>query len=246
MTPDPPAELLPWDSEFFGRRIARAVGNSIDSSSMEELLEWASRENADCIYYLIEPCSFRHARIAAKAGFGLTGVRMTLRMFPPIPKASEAGCSKRSPIRPAGSEDLPALERIAGSVHRGTRFYNDPNFPDPLCSRLYSRWIARDVKGHADAVLVADTGSGAVGYVSCLTDASGNGGSIGLLGVSSEKRGRGLGGALLDAAMKWFRDREVERVTVVTQGCRPESQRLYQSRGFRTSGVGLWLHWWGG
>jgi dTDP-4-amino-4,6-dideoxy-D-galactose acyltransferase len=245
VTPDPPAELLSWDSEFFGHRIARVNASPLDSKSLDSLVAWASREAVECIYYLVEPCDFEPVRRAIEAGFRPTGVRMTLRADPAGVDRAGKSAAERSAIRPATSDDLPVLRRIAGRVHRGTRFYNDPGFPDDACSELYARWISRDVEGGAAAVLVSDDGAGPLGYVSCLLRGESEG-SVGLLGVSEDHRGRGLGGALLDASLEWFVRKGVRTVSVVTQGCRPEAQRLYQSRGFRTLSVGLWLHWWSG
>lgn len=245
LSADHPAEVLPWDSEFFGHRIARVNASPLDSESLDALVAWAPREGVECIYYLVEPCDFEPVRQAIEVGFRLTGVRMTLRADPAGVDRAGKAAAQRSAIRPATTHDLPVLRRIASRVHLGTRFYNDPGFPDDACSELYARWISRDVDGGADAVLVADDGAGPLGYVSCLLRGNSEG-SIGLLGVSEDHRGRGLGGSLLDASLEWFVGGGARTVSVVTQGGRPEAQRLYQSRGFRTFSVGLWLHWWSG
>ena len=44
--------------------------------------------------------------------------------------------------------------------------------------------------------------------------------------------------------MSWFAAHGVERVSVVTQGANLAGLRLYQSRGFLTSCVQLWHHFW--
>ena len=69
-------------------------------------------------------------------------------------------------------------------------------------------------------------------------------GQIGLVGVSAEARGRGVGHALVNHALDWFTRNDVEAVAVVTQGGNVAAQRLYQRCGFLTESVQLWYHKW--
>ena len=38
--PAPPAQLLAWDSEFFGRRIARVAARSLEAGQQGALWDW--------------------------------------------------------------------------------------------------------------------------------------------------------------------------------------------------------------
>ena len=109
---------------------------------------------------------------------------------------------------------------------------------------LYETWIRRSCEGYADAVLVAETGGGPAGYITCHLSGSPPAGSIGLVGVGGDARGAGTGTTLVGAAIEWFQGRGVQEVSVVTQGRNLAAQRLYQRAGFRIQAVELWYHKW--
>lgn len=141
--------------------------------------------------------------------------------------------------------DVPLLERIAASAHHDTRFYADPIFPRHLCDGLYSAWMPRSCEGYAEAVLVAESDGGdPIGYITCHIDPAASAGSIGLVAVDASKRGQGIGGALISSTVEWFRARGCEVVQVVPHGRNWEAQASFNAVGFRTTGVGIWLHWW--
>ena len=52
--PTPVCELLPWDSEFFGCRIARVGGNQLNESQAAAIEEWSRTERPDGLYFLAD------------------------------------------------------------------------------------------------------------------------------------------------------------------------------------------------
>jgi ribosomal protein S18 acetylase RimI-like enzyme len=227
-----PCVLLPWDSEFWGKRIGRVRGDRLAPVPVDT---WAREHSVACLYFLArdDPGA---ASAAEDGGFRLVDVRVELDR----PAAGD----EASTLRPAVPEDEAALRSVARSNHRITRFYADPRFPDERCDELYETWIARSLEGWADAVLVAGEPGAPDGYVSCHALAEGSAGSIGLIGVAPEARGRGVGRELVAGAVAWCRDRGLERVTVVTQGRNVPALRTFESCGFRTADVALWFHKW--
>ncbi len=69
-------------------------------------------------------------------------------------------------------------------------------------------------------------------------------GRIGLVGVATHNRGRGIGTQLVLRALDWFAGQDVETVTVVTQGRNIGAQSLYQRCGFIIQSHQLWYHKW--
>ena len=94
------------------------------------------------------------------------------------------------------------------------------------------------------AVLVAELDGEAAGYVTCHLASPSNRGSIGLIAVSEDARGQGLGGELVFGALGWCSEHGAAEVSVVTQGANIAAQRLFQLCGFRTASLGLWFHRW--
>jgi RimJ/RimL family protein N-acetyltransferase len=225
---------LEWDTEFWGVRIGRVLQDTLAAEAVDD---WAGLHDVACVYFLGRDEPGAAAR-AEEAGFRLMDVRVAL--------GRPAAALESSLLRPATPEDVEPLRELARGNHRITRFYADPNFPDERCDELYATWISRSVEGWADAVLVAELDGRPAGYVSCHALEWGWG-SIGLIGVGPDARGRGLGRELVNGAVGWARERGLERVTVVTQARNVPALRTFEECGFRTDDVGLSFHkWYGG
>ena len=184
---------------------------------------------------LVDAGHVDESRAAQQAGFQLVDVRIELHR----PTAAE-----RAPVREHREEDVEALRAIARASHGDTRFYADPRFPRKRCDDLYDVWISRSCDGWAEAVLVPDEKGPAAGYVTVHVDEARQRGSIGLIAVAPEARGRGVGETLVRAAVDWCHGRALREILVVTQGRNVNAQRVFQRCGFRTSTVGLWFHKW--
>lgn len=239
-------ELLPWDTEHFGCRIARVCGDTLNPELVSRVDDWCRSHQIRGLYFLSRADDPAIIQTAEGNGFALVDIRVTFahlmidshdRHCPALP---ETVC-----IRPAQPDDLPGLQAMARTGHRDTRFFSDPHFPQARAEELYSKWITLEVQGHASAVLVAASATNQpLGYVSCHWDSSRQEGQIGLVGVSQEHRGLGIGKNLMRAALDWYRDRAAQRVTVVTQGKNRAAQRLYQQCGFLSLDLQLWYHKW--
>ncbi|PYL79693.1 MAG: hypothetical protein DMF21_11780 [Verrucomicrobia bacterium] len=105
--------------------------------------------------------------------------------------------------------------------------------------------MAKDCAGRADKVLTVERGSsGPLGYITCNLSKDSNTGRIGLVGVASEFRGKGVGKTLICGALQWFCSVGAQKIAVVTQMRNVAAQRLYQRAGFRTESVRVWYHRW--
>ena len=253
-----PCELLTWDSEFWGFPVARVLGEELSQARAEAIDRWCRERAVRCLYFLVGSANRQAAHAAEAAAFRLVDIRMTFERHlhgiitseetaDPFPGGLDPALSTPSPglrVRPAEAADVCTLQRIARSAYRETRFYYDENFPRARCDALYETWIARSCQGYAQAVLVADVEGTAVGYVTCHVLKDGSLGSIGLVGVSGEAAGHGVGQTLVLASLDWFEARGVRTVEVVTQARNVPAQRLYQRCGFLTRQVQLWYHKW--
>jgi dTDP-4-amino-4,6-dideoxy-D-galactose acyltransferase len=234
-------ELLEWDSEFFGRRIARVGSRRLDAATWRALRESCRELAVECLYFLCDSGDQSSIRAAEEAGFGFVDVRLTLeRRFDSLPRDEHTA---EEGLRLACQQDIAALRSIAEVSHRDTRFHADSHFPADRCDELYRTWIAKSCQGYADAVWVAGPAGRPTGYITCHVDPP-DLGRIGLFAVATEAQGMGLGRRLVDAALEWLARQGASRVTVVTQGRNIQAQRVYQRAGFRTHLVECWYHRW--
>jgi dTDP-4-amino-4,6-dideoxy-D-galactose acyltransferase len=135
------------------------------------------------------------------------------------------------------------LARLALQIGQYSRFRQDYHFSPETWLRLYYAWMQNSInRTIADEVLVIRDSGLIVALVTVRARESI--GEIGLLGVDESHRGVGLGRALVDAAMRWFLDRRLSSVRVVTQGGNLPACKLYEACGFVVDSVENFYHFW--
>src|SRR5258708_11307126 len=73
-------EFLDWDSEFFGRRIARVNVSCLTEELVGEIDAWCRLNRIDCLYFLANATDRQTARLAQKNMFRFVDVRGTLEL----------------------------------------------------------------------------------------------------------------------------------------------------------------------
>jgi ribosomal protein S18 acetylase RimI-like enzyme len=245
-TIEQPCRMLPWDTGFFGVRVATVDAQTLTDDSLRDINAFCTANAVECLYFRARPDDAATVRLAEASGFHLVDVRLTSERLTPYPGTPGEGRGGGSaPIRAATTLDLPFLAPIARLSHTDTRFYYDPRFPRAKCDQLYETWITNAVTGQALTVLVAtDAQDHPIGYVTCDGRADSSVGSIGLIAVSGEHQGKGLGKLLVNSALDWFARNGRKSVSVVTQGRNLAAQRLYGRCGFIARDLQLYYHRW--
>jgi len=242
-TNTPLVELLPWDTEFFGRRIGRARIGRLDPTTAAQLVGEAAEAGIECLYFAAASDDFATVLLAEERGCHLVDVRVVLERSVEAATTAPPG-DNGLVIDGAIPADLPRLEEIAADVARSSRYAADPRFTREETERLYRVWVANAASGYTDAILVARerAAAAALGFVGTkMHDALCD---LQLVGVAREQRQRRIGRALVDAAVGWAHAHGATRIQVVTQGRNVAAQRLYQQAGFLTTEVKLFYHLW--
>lgn len=239
--PHPLVEVLPWDSEFFGRTIGRARTGRLDGEIAARLVGEATDAGLECLYFFAVADDAPTVLAAEERGFHLVDVRMVFERPAAAPLPPHEGIDYV--IHDGREDELPRLEHIATQVARQSRYAGDPRFAGDA-ERLYRTWIANALHGYTDAVLVARERAGgeALGFVCCKMH--GELCDLQLVGVEREQRQRKVGRALFEAAIGWAKEHGATRVQLVTQARNVAAQRLMQQLGFLTTEVQLCYHLW--
>jgi dTDP-4-amino-4,6-dideoxy-D-galactose acyltransferase len=232
------ATFLQWDTDFFGKRIGRVEGHTLNGRRVSEIERWVGDHDIDCLYFLADDES-QTVRMAEARAFHLVDIRMTFGQ-----SAEQIDADTMQDARPGRDSDRETLLPVAADSYVDSRFFRDPRFDDDQCAELYRTWLDKSFDDYADEVIVLDVDDTPAGFVTCHLRDEGTIGVIGLVGVDSRARGRGVGRRVVADALRWFRGQGVDRVEVVTQGRNIAAQRLYQASGFRTAEVRLWYHRW--
>ena len=234
-----PCYILAWDTEFWGRPIARVGAASVTPDSVRAIDAWCSYHAVACVYLLLDGMDSASTLAAERGGFFLTDVRVTFRA-----DLHNRTTQARPNVRPAQPRDREPLADLARVGHDTTRFFHDPHFDRERCGELYGRWMLSSLDGGAAAVLVAEADGVLVGYVTCELDEDGDVGRIGLIAVAESTRRQGVGQELCEAAFDWFKEQGAESAEIVTQGRNLAGQRVFQRAGAHADTLELWFHKW--
>ena len=247
-----PCTLLPWDTQFFGFPIGRVTAERVDAAAGARVLAWCDENAVRCLYFLCDPNDDDSVSFAEQSAFHMVDIRITMTArFHDRPRATtevKEGAQRGSAIDPqlvvrkARAEDGSDLVGIAEANYETTRFSWDKHFDRDKARELYRVWIERSVNGWADRTLVVERAGVALGFVTLHLD--GPRARIGLVGIDKDAQGRGVGGALIAAALDDVRAHGNDEIEVTTQGRNVAAQALYQGAGFRASDLRVWYHRW--
>lgn len=142
-------------------------------------------------------------------------------------------------IRVFQSSDLPRLQEITAQTFGPVSI--DRNMEQLLGPFGHGDWqtrkvnaIADDCRAQPDGVFVAtDETDQIVGYVTTRLNHTSGIGWIPNLAVDPGHQGKGLGRALLEHALQFFRERKMSVAKIETLEQNPIGQKLYPSLGFK-------------
>ncbi len=152
-------------------------------------------------------------------------------------------------IRPADPRDVPALGRMGAALMR-THYAFDPDrflAADEGAEAGYGEFLRSQLLNADNLVLVAEAGGRVVGYVYAgieplsWKELRGQAGFVHDLLVEDDARNAGAGRQLLEAAIAWLGQRGMPRVVLWTAARNDGAQRLFATRGFRSTMVEMTL-----
>jgi dTDP-4-amino-4,6-dideoxy-D-galactose acyltransferase len=236
-------EILDWDTEFFGFRVARILPPRLNEAELRAIMSELREENVSLAYWGSDSSSSTSKESGLSAGGALVDNKVTyvldLRKVDPDETRASQRIHKYSSRQ--CSEELEALAIECGGH---SRFRVDPLIPNEQFEELFKVWMRRSVsKEIANSVWVADDeNAGLSGVVTTRT--TGGRGAIGLLAVHPHSQGKGLGRALVRAASSEFIAKGHKFAQVVTQGSNSRSCRLYESTGYQIERTENVFHFW--
>jgi dTDP-4-amino-4,6-dideoxy-D-galactose acyltransferase len=235
-----PYQILSWDSDFFGFKVAQLANPDLNPSTLGVLLR-ALRENAvGLVYWASNPHDEGSQRAALMHGGFLADRRiMYVRIADRVPEnASSVPVEQYAQLEADSS-----LESLALQAGAFSRFNTDPRISRDKFELLYRIWIRRSAdRTLAHAILVTRQSGKIVGMIT-VGEKRGRG-HIGLVAVDEAMRGRKIGSSLLVASLVWFREHGYATVEVVTQGANVAGCKLYENFGFRPEKSENIYHFW--
>ena len=235
-------QILDWDSEFFGIKVARIPAARLTTVELEQVMAEMKRGGVALAYWASDPNDEESQR-AARMCHGYLADRKTTFVM----ELSQGGGSVTSHdwiveeyTDAVANSDLEQLAVEAGVC---SRFRVDPRIPEEKFAELYKLWIRNSTNRRmADTVLVVRHAGKIVGMVTVKEK---NGVSdIGLIAADAAMREKKLGFALVRAAQEWARKRGLKRAEVVTQAENIAACNLYKKCGYKAAKTENFYHFW--
>jgi dTDP-4-amino-4,6-dideoxy-D-galactose acyltransferase len=234
------AELLAWDSQFFGFPVARIESRPADDDALGQTISALRSNGARLAYWQADPEDAESNGAAGRHG-GLLVNRRAEFSRAVTAEAGDGGSEIMAAT--AGQDDHARLHDLALQSGEQSRFRLDPAIPEERWASLYRSWMDESLAGNqADAVLVRRREGRIAGMITVSAGASA--GEIGLFAVAAEARGQGVGSALLADAMRWFAANGCADVRVATQGENQAARAAYERAGFRLQRLVNVFHFW--
>ena len=152
-------------------------------------------------------------------------------------------------IRQATTHDALTLGELGIALMRTHYAFDAQRFLTPAehDAAGYARFLTSQLDAEGAIVFVAETDGHVVGYVYAAIEPlswkelRGECGYIHDLLVTDDARRKGVGEALLDAAIAWLRARGMPRVVLGTAAQNATARRLFERRGFRATMIEMTL-----
>lgn len=231
---------LDWDSNFFGFDTGRLFGNLDSETLVRCTLNDAFNSGFRLVYGECAHNDFALNAVSASMGGNLLDIKRTYELGVSLKEPLEVNVEELGECCPIRESQLMSLALQAGQF---SRFKNDPLLPAGSWEKMYWIWMEKCISGElADKVFIRRDGNIIVGMLTLKFNEMQ--GQIGLFSVDRAWRGRGIGKALLAAAIQKSATAGCKKIKVVTQGQNMAACTAYKRAGFYLVNEQDVFHFW--
>lgn len=225
-------QRLDWDSDFFGYEVGKIDVSNINEFNKEKFIQDSKKYR---LVYLFSQSQF------TTDFFNLVDKKVILEQ-----DIEDIELSKSDMIESFNQtkHDYIQLKNLALESGIYSRFFIDENFKNDEYRKLYEKWIENSVdKKLSFDIIVALKDNTIIGFTT-LNKKDENLADIGLVAVSNNFRGLGLGKKLINESIRRAKLAGFTKIQVVTQLDNTAAVNLYQSTKFKIKEVTNIYHYW--
>ena len=238
--------FVPWDSEIFGYKIFEVIDFFInDIHAINETLSGFERllKSLDCRMVCIKLKADKMGLFLALQQNGYQFVEETIR--PQISDIQKNGMDYRPlmkyPMRRVHLEQLKEIQDIAYSTFKFDRYHLDGRFDPEKASERYAYWVNNSYNDGED-ILYLDYNGNSAGF--SVINISRDKAYLGLIGLDTAYKGKGLGISLFSATCQYIKDKGVKEVSTTASLNNISALNMYAQCGFRFRDPVYVLHKW--
>ena len=232
---------LDWDTNYWGFNIAFLSSRRLTESILYRIIKFTKKNEIRLIEYLCDCHDKRSVSLAEKNGFEFKDIRLTF-------EKNLCGYLNMNNYKDinyflANDKHIPNIRELSKDIYKDSRYYFDNNFDKKKFSEFYMLWAEKAIRGeYDDECFAIEMNNEITGF--CTVRYNDDRAHIGLVGISKNYSGKGLGSKLMHCFFEEMNNKGINIITVVTQGRNYAAQRLYQKMGFITYSTELWYHKW--
>ncbi len=237
-------QLLPWDTEMLGVRVAKILSTHLHVEELKQSLQQLKAQGIELVYWVFDSPELASKEAAIACGGFFVDEKITYSLdlitLPPLPfPYPEIGIYMDSV---ANSE----LIALAMEIVPFSRFSRDPHLSAQQVNRLYTAWIGNACKKLVAKIILVARAHNILGTVSGMVSIDDKQGraDLSLLAVAPLYRHRGIGKRLVYAAHAWCIAHDYSMSQVVTQQTNPRARHLYESCGYQQEKIEYFYHFW--
>lgn len=212
-------EILEWDSNFFGHKVAR-INNSVDKKSLPAFLKALYELRVELIYFnsnfnIAKSGYYKNFEIDKKVS--LTKILKEKKAYHPNVRFF------------TGKEPTSKMLELSRRIARRSRFYSDPNIPTVKVYELYEIWLQNAIS-NLDIILTYQIDNEVLGFAIVEIHDS-NEGTIPLMGVDVNNEGKGISFILMQAIETYLLEQNCKTLRSATQSKNLKALKVYQRFG---------------
>lgn len=232
---------LAWDSDFFGYKVGEIFVDGLKEDALASALHEAKEQGYHLLYAKIFFDNLKLNELMLQQGGFLADERVTYSLeLREDDKNFKVNDGVQAYLEKEADQNLIGLALQCGEY---SRFKIDKKIGEEKFVDLYRTWIKKSVSGEiSEKVLVYQIDGAKVGLITLAQ--AGDCGTLGLIGVDGDFRGRKIGQQLVVAAKRYFAEKNLPKLVVSTQGKNISACRFYEKCGFSVVARKNIYHFW--
>ncbi|WP_396194525.1 GNAT family N-acetyltransferase [Flavobacterium sp.] len=218
---------MEWDSTFFGLRVGE-----LDFNESQYFINEADYD----LLYVVSNDDFNLKLKGFENSFSEQKIKFYKELKEPQQLSTNVFSFKET-------DAIQEVYELAYESGKHSRFLLDRKFGHEKFKELYQRWIDNSISGKfADDVLLYKIQEKSVGLLTYKTiDKKA---FVGLIAVSSQQQGKGIGGILLKHLEGFLYNKGIESLTIPTQHQNKQACYFYNKLGYSISEQTYIKHYW--
>ncbi len=233
---------MTWDTNFWKKKICFIGPKKLTKNIIFRCNKYVEQNKIEMIQFLSHCHDPHTVYLAEKNNFGFKDIRITLE------KKLESSLKKNTrrkniSFRKATIKDFDILKPIAENSYLESRYYFDNSFSTKSVKKFYSNWLKKAILGTFDSFcLLICFKKKPIGF--CTLKVKKYDATIGLFSISKKYQRKGFSQSLLSFVCYHLSKKNINLLSVVTQGRNYSALKAYQSNNFKISRTELWYHKW--